>query len=122
MPPRIVLCQNEYCSLTGVWRVILSGTGAPRHFSIFEGEQMQIATVGVMSPGDMGQALAMQFKAEGLTVCTALDGRSARSHKLAQQAELIDVGTIARLVAECDVVLSVMNPGAAVDFAQAAAA
>jgi len=82
---------------------------------------MQIATVGVMSPGDMGQALAMQFKAKGLTVYTALAGRSGRSHKLAQQADLIDVGTIARLVAECDVVLSVMNPGAAVDFAQAAA-
>jgi 3-hydroxyisobutyrate dehydrogenase-like beta-hydroxyacid dehydrogenase len=34
---------------------------------------------------------------------------------------LIDVGTISRLVAECDVVLSVMNPGAALDFAREAA-
>jgi 3-hydroxyisobutyrate dehydrogenase-like beta-hydroxyacid dehydrogenase len=35
---------------------------------------------------------------------------------------LIDVGTVARLVAECDIVLSVMNPGAALDFAREAAA
>ena len=41
---------------------------------------------------------------------------------LAREAGLTDLGSIARLVAECDVVLSVMNPGAAVDFAREAAA
>lgn len=82
---------------------------------------MRIEKVGLMTPGDMGQAVAMQIKACGFTVCTALEGRSARSRALAQEAGLVDVGTIARLVAECDVVLSVMNPGAAVDFARAAA-
>jgi 3-hydroxyisobutyrate dehydrogenase-like beta-hydroxyacid dehydrogenase len=83
---------------------------------------MQITRIGVMSPGDMGQALAMQLKAQGLAVYTALDGRSERSRTLARQADLTDLGTIARLVAECDVVLSVMNPAAAMNFAQAAAA
>jgi len=83
---------------------------------------MQISTVGLMSPGDMGQALAMQIQALGWRVCTALDRRSERSRALARQAGLTDVGTVARLVAECDVVLSVMNPGAALDFGREAAA
>ena len=83
---------------------------------------MQIGKVGLMTPGDMGQAIAMQIKARGFTVCTALDGRSERSHTLAREAGLTDVGTVGRLIAECDVVLSVMNPGAAVDFAREAAA
>ena len=82
---------------------------------------MQIEKVGLMTPGDMGQAVAMQIKAQGFTVCTALDQRSERSRALAREAGLTDVGTVARLVAECDVVLSVMNPGAALDFAREAA-
>jgi len=82
---------------------------------------MQIEKVGLMTPGDMGQAVAMQIKAKGFTVCTALDQRSERSRALAREAGLTDVGTVARLVAECDVVLSVMNPGAALDFARVAA-
>jgi 3-hydroxyisobutyrate dehydrogenase-like beta-hydroxyacid dehydrogenase len=83
---------------------------------------MKIEKVGLMTPGDMGQGVAMQIKANGFTVCTALDKRSDRSRALAKEAGLTDVGTVARLIAECDVVLSVMNPGAAVDFARDAAA
>lgn len=82
---------------------------------------MQIETIGLMTPGDMGQAVAQQLVAGGFTVCTALDRRSARSRALAQQAGLTDLGSIARLVAECDLVLSIMNPGAAQDFAREAA-
>ena len=59
---------------------------------------MQIEKVGLMTPGDMGQAVAMQIKAQGFTVCTALDGRSERSRALAREAGLTDVGSIARLL------------------------
>ena len=82
---------------------------------------MKIQKVGLMTPGDMGQAVAMQIESRGFTVCTALDERSDRSRALARDAGLTDLGSVARLVAECDVVLSVMNPGAAVDFAREAA-
>jgi len=82
---------------------------------------MKIETVGLMTPGDMGQAVGLQIKAKGLAVRTALDRRSERSRSLAREAGLTDVGTVARLVAECDVVLSIMNPGAALDFAGEAA-
>ena len=74
-----------------------------------------------MTPGDMGQAVAMQIKARGLRVCTALEGRSERSRRMAAEAGLTDVGSIASLVHECDLVMSVMNPAAAVDFGRQAA-
>ena len=83
--------------------------------------KLKIETIGVMSPGDMGQAVALQLKAKGLNVCTALQHRSERSHLLARDAGLTDLGTVTRLVAECDIVLSIMDPGAAVDFARLAA-
>ena len=79
--------------------------------------KMKIENVGVMSPGDMGQAVALQIKAKGLHVYTALEHRSERTRGLAREAGLTDVGTLARLVVECDVILSIMDPGAAIDFA-----
>ena len=82
---------------------------------------MQIENVGLMSPGDMGQAVAVCLKATGFKVYTGLEQRSARTRALAREAGLTDVGTVTRLVAECDVVLSIMDPGAAVDFARVAA-
>lgn len=46
---------------------------------------------------------------------------SERTRALALEAGLTDVGTVIRLIAECDVVLSIMNPDAALDFAREAA-
>jgi 3-hydroxyisobutyrate dehydrogenase-like beta-hydroxyacid dehydrogenase len=73
-----------------------------------------------MSPGDMGQAVAFQLKAKDLNVYTALEHRSERTRNLAREAGLKDVGTVTKLVADCDVVLSIMDPGSAVRFAHAA--
>jgi len=83
--------------------------------------KMQIGNVGVMSPGDMGQAVAIQLKAEGFNVYCALEHRSERTRGLAREARLTDVGSVAHLVAQCDAVLSIMDPGAALDFARDAA-
>ena len=47
---------------------------------------MRISNVGLMTPGDMGQALAQQIAAKGFTVHTALDRRSERSRALARAA------------------------------------
>lgn len=79
---------------------------------------MKFKKIGLMTPGDMGQGVAMQIQSRGYTVCTALDGRSARSRQLAREAGLTDVGTIAQLVTECDAVLLIMDPGAALSFAR----
>jgi 3-hydroxyisobutyrate dehydrogenase-like beta-hydroxyacid dehydrogenase len=82
---------------------------------------MKIENVGVMSPGDMGQAIATQLKARGLHIYTALEHRSERTRALAREAGITDVGAVTRLVAECEVVLSIMDPGSALDFARSAA-
>ena len=77
---------------------------------------MKIENIGLMTPGDMGQAVALQLKQKGISVYTALDKRSERSKTLARQADLIDVGSIDRLTECCDVILSILNPGAALEF------
>ena len=82
---------------------------------------MKIERIGFMTPGDMGQAVAMQLKKKGFTVFTALEKRSERSRRLAAEAGLTDLGSIARMTAESDLVMSVMNPGAALEFAREAA-
>ena len=78
---------------------------------------MKIENMGVMSPGDMGQAIAQQLKNTGFNVYTALAKRSASSKALAREASLVDVGSIEQLTEICEVILSVMNPGAALEFA-----
>lgn len=83
---------------------------------------MLIKNVGIVSPGDMGQAIAACLKESGCNVFTSLDGRSARTRALANEAGLTDCGSMDRLVASCDMILSVLNPGAALDKAREVAA
>ena len=83
---------------------------------------MKLQNIGIVSPGDMGQAVAQSIKNSGYTVHTALDGRSERTKALARAAGLIDCGSMQKVIATCDVVLSILNPAAAVDNARAAAA
>ncbi|HEX2828738.1 MAG TPA: DUF1932 domain-containing protein [Burkholderiales bacterium] len=79
---------------------------------------MQLSKVGVLSPGDMGQAVAGRIKATGREVYTSLAGRSERTAALAKEAGLTDAGSVRKVVETCDAVLSVMNPGSAVDAAR----
>jgi 3-hydroxyisobutyrate dehydrogenase-like beta-hydroxyacid dehydrogenase len=83
---------------------------------------MQIRNVGVVSPGDMGQAIAGRIKESGLGVHTALDGRSERTRTLAREAGINDCGSMEKLVAACELVLSVINPGEALNVARQVAA
>ena len=83
---------------------------------------MQLKTIGITSPGDMGQGVAHRLKAHGYEVCVALEGRSERTRALAHKAELTDCGSLAKLVERCDMIMSILNPAAAVDNARAIAA
>ena len=83
---------------------------------------MQFKKIGVTSPGDMGQAVAMRLKACGYEVFTALEGRSARTSELAREAGLVDAGSVRQLVETCDAIFSILNPGAAMDNAREVAA
>ena len=83
---------------------------------------MEIKNVGVMSPGDMGSAIARRLKESGKNTYTASDGRSERTKALGREAGLTDLGSLDRLVATCELVISVINPGEAMNVAQGVAA
>ena len=83
---------------------------------------MEIRNVGVVSPGDMGQAIARRLAEVGMSVHTALEGRSERTRALAREAELHDCGGMDGLVETCELVISVINPGEAISVAREIAA
>jgi 3-hydroxyisobutyrate dehydrogenase-like beta-hydroxyacid dehydrogenase len=76
------------------------------------------ATVGIISPGDMGSGIGEKLSKNGARVIVALDGRSERTKSLAAEAGLEDVGSVERLVSEASHVLSVMVPSEAVGAAE----
>lgn len=65
----------------------------------------------------MGQAIAAVLQQHHLRVIAALDQRSHRTRSLAAEAGIQNVGSLENLVAESDIVLSVLVPSAAVDVA-----
>ena len=79
---------------------------------------MTLRTIGIVSPGDMGQAVAVCLKECGFEVLVALDGRSARTRALAAAAGLEDCSSIAALGARADLLMSIIDPGAALQTAR----
>ncbi|QSJ17378.1 NAD(P)-dependent oxidoreductase [Nostoc sp. UHCC 0702] len=79
---------------------------------------MQIQTVGILSPGDMGGAIAAVLNQNGLRTVAALDDRSQRTQQLARAAKIEDVGSLNRLVSEADLILSVLVPSTATQAAK----
>jgi 3-hydroxyisobutyrate dehydrogenase-like beta-hydroxyacid dehydrogenase len=77
-----------------------------------------ITNIGIMSPGDMGSAIGNVLSKSGLRVMTALEGRSDLTRLRAQEAGMADQGTIDRLLAESDIVLSVLVPSRALAMAE----
>ncbi|KRF27002.1 NAD(P)-dependent oxidoreductase [Phycicoccus sp. Soil803] len=69
-------------------------------------------TIGVVSPGAMGSALARAWQAGGVRVLATVAGRSERTRTLADGLEL--VADLDAVVAGSDVVASVVPPGGAV--------
>ncbi len=68
----------------------------------------------------MGSGVAAAFVRAGFDVITDLSDRSAHSRALAAAAGTRDVGSIAAIVQSADVLLSIVPPAAAADFAEAA--
>ena len=74
---------------------------------------MNIGTVAILSPGDMGHAVGRRLREHELDVITCLAGRSERTRRLAEQAGIRDVATMEELVEQADLVMS-MTVSAAV--------
>ncbi len=73
--------------------------------------------IAIMAPGNMGHAIGGHLVRQGLRVITNLEGRSANTEARAARAGIVDVGSDAALVDEADMVLSVLPPCDAVEFA-----
>jgi 3-hydroxyisobutyrate dehydrogenase-like beta-hydroxyacid dehydrogenase len=80
-------------------------------------------SVGMLSAGEMGAAVAMVLREHGLGVVTCLKGRSARTRQRAEAARLEVVPTLAELVRTVEAVLSIVPtmsaPAVGAEIAQA---
>ena len=82
---------------------------------------MAVKTVGVMSPGDMGSGVGGALVRSGLRVITSLKGRSEASSTRAGEQGIVDVGSLDAVVASSDLMLSILVPSEALEFAASAA-
>ena len=74
---------------------------------------MEISTVAILSPGDMGHAVGQRLRENELEVVTCLAGRSERTRALSEKAGIQDVATLEELVERSDLIMS-MTVSAAV--------
>jgi 3-hydroxyisobutyrate dehydrogenase-like beta-hydroxyacid dehydrogenase len=77
-----------------------------------------MTTVGIVSPGFMGAGLGWALLAGGARVVATVEGRSARTRRLAEQAGLELLPGLAEVLSAADVVLSVTPPGQALAVAR----
>jgi 3-hydroxyisobutyrate dehydrogenase-like beta-hydroxyacid dehydrogenase len=70
-------------------------------------------TVGIVSPGAMGSAMADALGRGGVRVVATLAGRTERTGRLANAAPLALLPDLAAVIREADVVLSIVPPEAA---------
>lgn len=78
---------------------------------------MSLKTVAVMSPGDMGEGIGASIRGQGIDVITVLAGRSDATRTRAERAGFREVSDLATLVAEADLILSILPPERAEGFA-----
>ncbi|MFP6869227.1 MAG: DUF1932 domain-containing protein [Nitrospinota bacterium] len=83
---------------------------------------MPVQTVAIMSPGEMGHAVGRALIAGGLDVVTCLEGRSALTRKFSEEAGIRDLPSLGEMLAEADLVLSIVPPAKAVETAATVAA
>jgi 3-hydroxyisobutyrate dehydrogenase-like beta-hydroxyacid dehydrogenase len=81
-----------------------------------------VQTVGIVSPGAMGSAIGAAYAAGGARAVATVAGRSDRTRGLVEAAGLHLVPDLDAVVAEAELVLSVVPPGEAADVAAAIAA
>ena len=74
---------------------------------------MDINTIAILMPGDMGHAVGRALREHGHDVITCLAGRGAHSRTLAAQAGLRDVAGLSDVVQQADLILSILPPAAA---------
>lgn len=71
---------------------------------------MTLKTIGLLSPGDMGEGVGASIIGQGIDVITVLAGRSDETRMRAERAGIRDVADLETLVGEADLVISIMPP------------
>ena len=79
---------------------------------------MDLNTIAILMPGDMGHAVGRVLREHGHDVICALDGRGAHTRDMAASAGLRDVGTVRAVVEQADLILSILPPAAALGLAR----
>jgi 3-hydroxyisobutyrate dehydrogenase-like beta-hydroxyacid dehydrogenase len=77
-----------------------------------------VTTIGVLHPGEMGCAIAAHLVGAGHRVLWVSAGRGERTAERAAAAGLHDAGSLAELAGQCEVILSICPPSAAVEVAE----
>jgi len=72
---------------------------------------MTIKTIAILSPGEMGAATGKAFKENGFNIITALEGRSENTFERANAAGFRDCGSVKLVLAEADIIFSILPPG-----------
>ena len=78
---------------------------------------MSFNTIAIMSPGDMGSGVGAALGESGYDVITCLKGRTDYTKQMAARANMRDAGSLESLVAEADLILSILDPAKAVSLA-----
>lgn len=82
---------------------------------------MNLKTIAILVPGEMGHAVGRALRDHGHKVITCLEGRGDQTRARSAQAGLRDVHCLADLVAEADLIMSILPPAAALNQAKAVA-
>lgn len=82
---------------------------------------MNIETVAILSPGEMGAAVGKAFADNGFNVITTLEGRSKPTCERALASGFQNGGSLAEVIAAADIVLSILPPASAPAQAEAVA-
>ena len=85
-------------------------------------DSARVQTVGIVSPGAMGSAVADALARGGARVVATVAGRSARTTRLAERATIELLPDLDSVVATADVVFSIVPPAAAEHVAEDLAA
>ncbi len=83
---------------------------------------MDLKTIAILSPGDMGSGVGRDLAGRGFDVVTCLAGRGENSRARAQSAGFRELPDFDALVSEADLVLSILPPEAATGLAREVAA
>lgn len=73
--------------------------------------------IAIVGAGEMGSAIGACLVDAGFIVTTSLQGRSQRTAERARKAGMVDAGSLETLLSGTDLLLSILPPSAALEFA-----